>query len=59
MTIMTDIQQFKRRLLDLEARVLARTDRAIKGRLQANSWDEMALLAVDLCGVRLPLVRRT
>jgi DNA polymerase-3 subunit delta len=36
----------------------ARADRAIKGRLQANAWDEMALFAADLCGVRLPLVRR-
>jgi len=33
-------------------------DRAIKGRLQANAWDEIALFAADLCGVRLPPVRR-
>jgi DNA polymerase-3 subunit delta len=37
----------------------ARADRAIKGRLQANGWDEIALLAADLCGVRLPLARRS
>ena len=36
----------------------ARADRAIKGRLQANAWDEIALLAADLCGIRLPLARR-
>ncbi len=30
MTVMTDIQQFKRRLLDLEARAVARTDRAME-----------------------------
>ena len=36
----------------------ARVDRAIKGRLQANPWDEIALLAADLCGVRIPLARR-
>ena len=23
----------------------------IKGRLQGNAWDEMALLAADICGV--------
>lgn len=28
----------------------ARADRMIKGRLQGNAWDEMALLAVDICG---------
>ena len=27
-----------------------RADRMIKGRLQGDPWDEMALLAVDLCG---------
>ena len=36
----------------------ARVDRAIKGRLQANPWDEIALLAADLCGVPIPLARR-
>ena len=29
----------------------ARADRMIKGRLQGNAWDEMALLAADICGV--------
>lgn len=28
----------------------ARADRMIKGRLRGNPWDEMALLAADLCG---------
>jgi DNA polymerase-3 subunit delta len=28
----------------------ARADRMIKGRLQGNAWDEMALLATDICG---------
>ena len=28
----------------------ARADRMIKGRLRGDPWDEMALLAVDLCG---------
>jgi DNA polymerase III subunit delta len=28
----------------------ARADRMIKGRLSGNAWDEMALLATDLCG---------
>jgi DNA polymerase-3 subunit delta len=28
----------------------ARADRMIKGRLQGDAWDEMALLAADLCG---------
>jgi DNA polymerase-3 subunit delta len=28
----------------------ARADRMIKGRLQGNAWDEMALLAADICG---------
>lgn len=37
----------------------SRSDRAIKGRLQANAWDEIALLAADLCGLRLPLARQT
>ncbi|MDE2052429.1 MAG: DNA polymerase III subunit delta [Gammaproteobacteria bacterium] len=27
----------------------ARADRMIKGRLQGNAWDEMALLAADIC----------
>lgn len=31
-----------------------RVDRAIKGRLQANAWDELALFAAELCG-RTPL----
>lgn len=37
----------------------SRADRAIKGRLQANAWDELALFATDLCGTRIPLPRRT
>lgn len=37
----------------------ARADRAIKGRLQANAWDELAFLVLDLCGTRFPLPRRT
>jgi len=28
----------------------ARADRMIKGRLQGDAWDEMALLAADICG---------
>ncbi len=28
----------------------ARADRMIKGRLQGDAWDELALLAADLCG---------
>ncbi|MFZ0551102.1 MAG: hypothetical protein WAM21_09895, partial [Steroidobacteraceae bacterium] len=28
----------------------ARVDRMIKGRLLGNAWDEMALLAADICG---------
>jgi DNA polymerase III subunit delta len=28
----------------------ARADRIIKGRLQGDAWDEMALLAADICG---------
>jgi DNA polymerase-3 subunit delta len=43
------------------ARLIARAvraDRMAKGRLRGDSWDEMALLAVELCGVRtLPLLR--
>lgn len=35
------------RALNLRA---ARADRMIKGRLQGNAWDEMALLAADICG---------
>ncbi|HEX5209596.1 MAG TPA: hypothetical protein VFW10_17595, partial [Steroidobacteraceae bacterium] len=27
-----------------------RADRMIKGRLQGDAWDEMALLAADICG---------
>jgi len=34
----------------------ARADRMIKGRLSGDAWDEMALLATDLCGeAALPL----
>lgn len=36
----------------------ARVDRMIKGRLSGNAWDELALLAGELCGRRLlPLTR--
>ncbi|HEX8757650.1 MAG TPA: hypothetical protein VF745_15040, partial [Steroidobacteraceae bacterium] len=35
------------RALNLRA---ARADRMIKGRLQGDAWDEMALLAADICG---------
>jgi DNA polymerase-3 subunit delta len=28
----------------------ARADRMIKGRLQGDAWDELALLAADICG---------
>jgi DNA polymerase-3 subunit delta len=31
----------------------SRADRAIKGRLKANAWDEIALLATELAGVRV------
>ncbi|MGE0581393.1 MAG: DNA polymerase III subunit delta [Steroidobacteraceae bacterium] len=50
---------FARRDFARLAERAARADRAIKGRLQANAWDEIALLAADLCGIRLPLARRT
>lgn len=36
----------------------SRADRAIKGRLAANAWDEIALFTADLCGVRTPFPRR-
>lgn len=36
----------------------ARADRMIKGRLSGNAWDELALLATEVCGRRvLPLAR--
>ncbi len=36
----------------------SRADRTIKGRLQGEAWDELALLAVELAGARvLPLPR--
>jgi hypothetical protein len=34
-----------------------RADRMVKGRLAGNAWDEIALLAADICGrspLRLP-----
>jgi hypothetical protein len=31
-----------------------RADRMVKGRLTGNAWDEIALLAADICG-RSPL----
>lgn len=35
-----------------------RADRMIKGRLSGNAWDELALLAAELCGRQtLPLIR--
>ncbi len=43
------------------ARLIARAgraDRMAKGQAQGDAWDELALLAVELCGVRtLPLLR--
>jgi hypothetical protein len=34
----------------------ARADRISKGQLRGDAWDELALLAVEMCGVRtLPL----
>lgn len=37
----------------------SRADRMIKGRLSGNAWDELALLAAEICGRRvLPLSRR-
>jgi DNA polymerase-3 subunit delta len=36
----------------------ARADRMAKGQLRGDAWDELALLAVEMCGVRtLPLSR--
>jgi len=37
----------------------ARTDRIIKGRIAGNAWDELALLAAEICGERgvAPLTR--
>jgi hypothetical protein len=36
----------------------ARADRMAKGMLPGDPWDELALLAVELCGLRtLPLLR--
>jgi DNA polymerase III subunit delta len=36
----------------------SRADRMIKGRLPGSPWDELALLAAELCGRRvLPLTR--
>lgn len=35
----------------------SRADRAAKGRVQANAWEEIALLAADLSGARLTLAR--
>lgn len=37
----------------------SRADRAIKGRLRVNAWDELALLAADLCAIPTPPPRRT
>lgn len=37
----------------------SRADRAIKGRLRVNEWDELALLAADLCAIPTPPPRRT
>ena len=35
-----------------------RVDRMIKGRMPGDPWDELAQLAAEFCGVRMPLVRR-
>lgn len=46
------------RFARLTARAV-RADRMIKGRLSGDAWDELALLAAELCGQRvLPLTRR-
>lgn len=37
----------------------SRADRMIKGRLQGNAWDELALLATELAGVRTLSLPRT
>ena len=45
------------RFARLNARA-TRADRIIKGRLSGNPWDELTLLAAELCGQRvLPLAR--
>jgi DNA polymerase III subunit delta len=48
------LEQARRRAPRLSFRTLlqraARTDRMIKGRLTGDPWDEMALLATELCG---------
>ncbi len=46
--------RFTRRDAPRLIRRARRVDRAIKGRLQANAWDELALFAAELCG-RTPL----
>ena len=56
------LDQAKRRAPKLEFRRLTvrsvRADRMIKGRLAGNAWDEMALLAAELCAQKaLPLPR--
>jgi DNA polymerase-3 subunit delta len=35
-----------------------RVDRMIKGRMAGSAWDELAQLAAEFCGIRMPLVRR-
>jgi DNA polymerase-3 subunit delta len=35
-----------------------RVDRMIKGRMTGDPWDELAQLATEFCGIRMPLVRR-
>ncbi len=35
-----------------------RVDRMIKGRMAGDPWDELAQLATEFCGLRMPLVRR-
>jgi DNA polymerase-3 subunit delta len=52
------LEQARRRAPRLSFRALlqraARTDRMIKGRLAGDPWNEMALLATELCGTRAP-----
>jgi DNA polymerase-3 subunit delta len=44
------VRRAPRLSLRARARRAARADRMIKGRLRGNAWDEMALLAADICG---------
>lgn len=37
---------------------LMRVDRMLKGRMAGEPWDELAQLAAEFCGLRMPLLRR-